>query len=74
MHSAARDRLARTAQRLFDAAVDDCIFEVLWSGDTIEADTSVSREELLDLIRLNRLGTKTRYHVRNSGVGAGVRD
>jgi hypothetical protein len=64
MEAAELHRLVRTFEILFDQIQEQFAVEVMWAGDVPAEEHDVSREELLDIVRRGRLGTKVRYRVQ----------
>ena len=56
--------LANSLEFISKWAADGLTFEALWAGDKPEKNLEVSPDELLGIVRENRVGTKTRYTVR----------
>lgn len=56
--------LANSLALISDRASEGFTFEALWAGDKPEKYLEVSPNELLSIVRENRVGTKTRYIVR----------
>jgi len=56
--------LANSLAFISERAANGLILEALWAGDRPEKNLKVSPDELLSIVRENRIGTKTRYIVR----------
>ncbi len=56
--------LANSLAFISERAANGLILEALWAGDKPEKNLEVSPDELLSIVRENRVGTKTRYIVR----------
>ena len=56
--------LADSLAFISERAAHGLILEALWAGDKPEKNLEVSPDELLSIVRENRVGTKTRYIVR----------
>lgn len=56
--------LANTLAFISERAPAGFVLEALWAGDNPEKSVEISIDDLLDLVRENRMGTKTRYIVR----------
>ena len=56
--------LANLVRYISERASNGLILEALWAGDKPEKNLELSPDELLSVVRENRVGTKTRYIVR----------
>ena len=56
--------LANTFAFISEQAPNGFILEALWAGDKPERILELPLDELLDIVRSNRIGTKARYIVR----------
>lgn len=56
--------LANALEFISEQAPNGFILEALWAGDKPEENLEVSPEEVLDIVRANRIGTKARYIAR----------
>jgi hypothetical protein len=56
--------LADSLAYISERAANGLILEALWAGDKPEKNLELSPDELLSIVRENRVGTKTRYIVR----------
>ena len=56
--------LANTLRFISERAPNGFILEALWAGDKPGENLELSLDELLNLVRANRIGTRARYNVR----------
>ena len=56
--------LSNLVRYISERASNGLILEALWAGDKPEKNLELSPDELLSVVRENRVGTKTRYIVR----------
>jgi len=56
-------RLVHTFEILFEQVPEAFVVEVLWVGDQATEARPVGREQMLDIARQGKFGTKTRYLV-----------
>lgn len=58
--------LVRTLAAVATSELDEFTVEALWIGEQAAVERRISFEELLVLVRVGRLGTRTRYVVRDT--------
>ena len=56
--------LANTIRFISERAPNGFILEALWAGDKAGENLELSLDELLNLVRANRIGARARYNVR----------
>jgi hypothetical protein len=56
--------LTRAWIRLFDRYPGEVVAEVIFAGDGVEVEQSLTREDFLAIVKRGAIGTKTRYLVR----------
>lgn len=57
---------AERLKRIFLESNRGIVFQALWVGDEPETTRDVSIDEFLEIVRNNRIGTKTKYVVRKT--------
>ncbi len=63
MHELALPKLASTLRKLRDSCSQGFVFEAMWIGDAPAEERRVTIDELVEIIREGKVGTKTKYHV-----------
>lgn len=55
---------AKRLEQLFSLSTNGIEFQALWVGDKPTRTLEISIDEFLEIVRSNRIGTKTKYVVR----------
>jgi hypothetical protein len=65
MEPSALSKIIMTLHKIYELCSHEFIFEALWIGDKPELESHVTLEEMIQIVRDNKIGQKTRYYVKH---------